>query len=396
MLRAAILVAALGLAAPGGAADAIRIGEINSYGAHSALALPYANGRQLAIEEINAAGGLLGGRAIAMIVRDDGGKPEEAVKAAEELVANEHVGLLSGTLSHGVALAVSDFALQRKVVFVAGQPLSDELVWSRGHRYAFRLRTALFIHTLLLAEEAAKLPGRRWAVVTTTDEYGQGSAASFKAALAAKLPAAEFVAELAASPGALDAASIVQALAAARPDGIFVGLLGMDLQHFVREGRARGLFKTVAVVSPLAGEPEHLEPLGPEAPEGWIVTGYPWYEVDPADHKSFIDSYRKRFGEDPRLASLVGYITMKAIAVALTKAGEVETEKLTEALIGLTFNTPLGPLTLRDVDHQSTMGAWIGRTAIRDGKPVMMDWRYEDAAPRLPPPEQAAALRPAK
>ena len=99
------------LAAPPVKADdgPIKIGEINSYTAIAAFTVPYRNGWTLAVEEINAAGGVLG-RKLEVVSRDDGAKPEDAVRAAGELVSNEKVALLAGTFLSNIGLAVADYA----------------------------------------------------------------------------------------------------------------------------------------------------------------------------------------------------------------------------------------------------------------------------------------------
>src|SRR5580693_6104908 len=121
------------------AQESIKIGEINSYTAIAAFTLPYRNGWMLAVEEINAAGGVMG-RKLEVISRDDGGKPEDAVRIAGELVGNEKVVLLAGTFLSNVGLAVADFANQNKTLFVAAEPLTDAIVWEKGSHYVFRLR----------------------------------------------------------------------------------------------------------------------------------------------------------------------------------------------------------------------------------------------------------------
>ena len=88
-------------------------------------------------------------------------------------------------------------------------------------------------------------------------------------------------------------------LAGARPDAIFNGTFGPDLTNFVRQGNTRGLFEKRGVVSVLTGEPEYLEPLGDETPEGWIVTGWPVESVTDASNAGFIAAYRAKFGEAP-------------------------------------------------------------------------------------------------
>jgi branched-chain amino acid transport system substrate-binding protein len=85
----------------------------------------------------------------------------------------------------------------------------------------------------------------------------------------------------------------------------------------VREGRLRRLFAGREVVSLLTGEPEYLDPLQDEAPEGWIVTGYPWYAIDTPEHNAFVAAYQARFDDYPRLGSVVGYNTLLAIAAII-------------------------------------------------------------------------------
>ncbi|WP_448206670.1 ABC transporter substrate-binding protein [Azospirillum sp. sgz302134] len=371
----------------------IRVGEVNSYTGLPAFTIPYRQGWQLAVEEVNAAGGLLGGRKLEVISRDDAGKPDDAVRVAQELVSNEKVELLAGTYFSHVGLAVADFAARNKVPFVAAEPLTDAITWTKGNRYTFRLRPSTYMQAAMLVEEAAKLPAKRWATVAPNYEYGQSAVSWFKQLLQEKRPDVEFVAEQWPVQGKLEAGPTVQALAAAKPDAIFNVTFGADLAKFVREGEGRGLFRNRSVVSLLTGEPEYLEPMKDEAPEGWIVTGYPWDQIDTPEHKAFRDAYRKRFNEAPRQGSVVGYATFKAIAAAVEKAGSTDPEKLVDALSGLQLTSPFGPITFRALDHQATMGAYVGKTTVKDGRGTMKDWRYADGANYLPSDEAVRKLR---
>jgi branched-chain amino acid transport system substrate-binding protein len=100
----------------------------------------------------------------------------------------------------------------------------------------------------------------------------------------------QFVAEQFPALGRIDAGATVQALAGANPEAIFNVTFGADLTNFVRQGSTRGLFERRRVVSLLTGEPEYLDPLGDEAPENWIVTGYPWAELNNPAHTRFRDA----------------------------------------------------------------------------------------------------------
>jgi len=373
-------------------AQPIKIGELNSYKTFPAFLEPYKKGWQLALEEVNAAGGV-NGRALAVVSREDGGTPGEAVRVAEELITREQVTLLVGTFASHVGLAVSNLAARRKIVFIAAEPLTDKIVWENGNRYTFRLRPSTYMQVAMLVPEAARLKKRRWAIVYPNYEYGQSATASFKQLLAAAQPGVEFVAEQAPPLGKIDAGAVVQALADARPDAIFSSLFATDLQKFVREGNLRGLFRDTTVFNLLGGEPEYLDTLKDETPEGWWVTGYPWREIDTPEHRAFLAAYRARWQDYPRLGSVVGYVAMHTAANALKKAGGTDSEKLVTALKGLRMGTPFGAIEYRALDHQSTMGAYVGRLARRGGEGVMVDWRYADGARYQPPDEAVKALR---
>ncbi|MET0732562.1 MAG: ABC transporter substrate-binding protein [Casimicrobiaceae bacterium] len=376
-------------------AQPIRIGELNSYKQFPAFLEPYKKGMELAQAEINAAGGV-NGRMIEVITRDDNGTPGDAVRVAEELLAREKVTLLMGTFASNVGLAVADLARQRKVLFIAAEPLTDKIVWDQGNKYTYRLRASTFMQTAMLVPEAAKLGKKRWAIVYPNYEYGQSATAAFKKQmLFLQSGGLEFV-EQAVPLGKIDAGPVVQALIDAQPDAIFSSLFGPDLARFVREGQLRGLFKDRPVFNLLGGEPEYLDPLKDEAPVGWYVTGYPWYAIDTPAHKRFRDAYQAKFNDYPRLGSVVGYSAVKAAAAALRKANSTDSEKLVAAMRNLDIDTPFGKVTFRAIDHQSTMGAYVGRTAVKDGKGVMVDWKYADGKDYQPDDEVVRKMRPAE
>jgi branched-chain amino acid transport system substrate-binding protein len=370
----------------------VKIGELNSYKVFAAFLEPYKKGMELALEEINAAGGVAG-RKLELVVRDDGGTPGDAVRVAEELIAREKVDVLMGTFASNVGLAVSNLANQRKVLFVASEPLTDKIVWENGNRYTFRLRPSTYMQTAMLIPQAAKLRKKRWAIVYPNYEYGQSATASFKKLLKEAQPDVEFVAEQAPALGKIDAGAVVQALADARPDAIFSSLFAADLQKFVREGNTRGLFRNTPVFNLLAGEPEYLDTLKDETPEGWWVTGYPWSAIDTPEHRKFLDAYQKRWKDYPRQGSVVGYTAVLSVAEAVRKAKSTETEKLIAALKGLQMQTPFGPIVWRPIDHQSTMGAYVGQLSKKDGRGVMVNWHYVDGAKVQPAEQEIRRLR---
>ncbi|SOE94364.1 amino acid/amide ABC transporter substrate-binding protein, HAAT family [Burkholderia sp. D7] len=383
---------AAALVSAAAAAQTIKIGEINSYKAQPAFLGPYKNGWNMALDEVNAAGGIEG-KKLEVISRDDNGNPGDTVRVAQELVTGEQVSLLFGGFLSNTGLALADYAKQRKVFFLAAEPLTDKIVWQDGNKYTYRLRPSTYMQVAMLVPEAAKLHKKRWAVVYPNYEYGQSAVATFKRLLKAAQPDVEFVADQAAPLGKLDAGAVTQALADAKPDAIFNVEFAADLGKFVREGNTRGLFKDVSVVSLLTGEPEYLDPLGSEAPVGWIVTGYPWYSIDTPANRKFVAAYETKYHDYPRVGSVVGYSALMSIANGLKKAKSTDPDKLAAAFKGLKVDTPFGPITYRAQDNQSTMGAYVGTTALKDGKGIMTNYKYIDGASVQPSDAEVAKLR---
>ena len=368
--------AVAGFASQGAAQSTIKIGELNSYKTQSAFLDPYKKGMELALEEVNSKGGVLGKKL--------------------ELITREGVSMIAGTFLSHIGLAVTNFAGQKKVFFLAAEPLTDKITWQNGNKYTYRLRATTYMQTAMLLPAALAAKKKRWALVYPDFEYGQSAVENFKALMKKSQPDVEFVTEQATPLGKVDAGAVAQAVDDAKPDAIFNVLFGADLAKFVREGNTRGVFKNRTVVSLLSGEPEYLDPLKDEAPVGWTVTGYPWDKIKTPEHTAFVTAYQKKFNDYPRLGSIVGYVTIKSIAAGITKAGSTDTEKMVAAFAGLKVDSPFGPFEYRASDHQATMGAYVGKIALENGKGTMSDFKYVDGASVLPPDAEVKKLRPAE
>jgi branched-chain amino acid transport system substrate-binding protein len=387
----------LAVVAPGPALaqGPIRIGEINSFsGIGAPFTGPYRSAVEMAVEEVNAKGGVLG-RKVEVVFRDDKGQPAEAVKHAQELVASEKVALISGTFLSNVGLAVSDWAKQNKTLFVAAEPLTEAITWSKGHDHVFRVRPNTYQQGRMLAEKAGKLPHTRWATIGPNYEYGKRAWETFRDRLKELKPDVQVVGEQWPALGKIDASAEVGAVLARNPEALYVSLFGSDWLAFVREAQKRGLFQKTFVVGILLGEPEYIDPLKTEAPEGMLVTGYPWYDVARPAHRDFVARFTKRTDKNPVLGSLVGYVTYLSIFEAIRKAGSTDTEKMVAAFRGLTVETPIGPISYRAADGQSTMGAWVGTTRVdaRRGVGVMVNHEYVPGDAVLPSPDEVRKLR---
>ena len=308
-------------------------------------------------------------------------------------MTRDGAAMLTGAILSNVGLAISSLAGERGYVYLATEPLADALVWESGNDYTFRLRASTYMQASMLAEEAAKTDAKRFATIAPNYAYGKDAVAAFKEVLSELRPDAKFVTEQWPALFKIDAAAEAQALERAKPDAIYNVTFGTDMAKLVREGSLRGLFDDRVVLGLLGGEPEYLDPLGAEAPEGWIVTGYPWSELSDPVAKTFVDTYMERWDDHPRGGSLIGYMTVLTVAAAIERAGSADSEAIRAAFEDLSVETPVGKINFRSLDHQSTMGAYVGRTSVRDGLGTRVDWSYKDGADYLPSDAEVAARR---
>ena len=381
---------------PAAAQAPIKIGEINSYsGIGAPFTLPYRQAVEMAVDEINAKGGVHG-RKLEVLFRDDRGQPAEAIKHAQELVAVDRVILLAGGFLSNVGLAISDWARQHKVMYVAAEPLTEALTWSKGHPYVVRVRPNTYEQGRMLAEKAARLKHVRWAAIGPNYEYGKRAWETFRDRLKELEPEMQVVGEHWPALGKIEPGPYVTAILNQSPDALYVSLFGSDWLAFAREAEKRGLFQKMFVVGLLLGEPEYIDPLKTEAPEGMLVTGYPWYDIGQPAHRQFVERFMKRTDREPRLGSLVGYITVLSIAEALRRAGpDPDADRLSAAFRGLSVPTPIGTITFRAIDGQSTMGAWVGTTKLdrTRGVGIMVNHEYVPGERVLPSDEEIRKMR---
>ena len=374
--------------------DPIIVGQIVEEKAWPELGLKHDKGVQLAVQEINAARGIHG-HPIKLITRDGGeATPADVLRNAEDLVNRDGARFLVGTIADNNSLAVISFAKQNKVFFIKGVNGSMRMTWQDGNKYFAHYGEPNYLFGGALAEAASKTGAKRWAFVGPDYEFGHSVITEFKKALLKKQPDAVMLKEYYVPLGKIDAPSVTQALQYEKPDGIFVALWGSDQVAFIREGTRRQLFDGKTMVSTLLGQPENFDVMKAEVPTGWITQGWPLNDIDIPEHKAFVAAYRKAYSEDPGYFSYVGYNAMKALAAGLDKAKDITPEAVSDAIYGMDFASTAGLVKFRAIDGQSTVGLWVGKTAIVNGKPKLVDWTYEPGYKFYPGDDYVKTVRP--
>ena len=344
----------------------IKIGLLYSL---SGLAAVYTQGtvigHEIAAEEINAKGGILG-RKIEYVVRDDKLKPGEAVKEFRRMVTRDQVDFVMGVISSGVALAVSEVAKEMKVLFVDTIAQTATLTEEQGHAYVVRTTTNSTIIGRSAALAAAKGSWKTFYFIGPDYEWGHRVNADFWEFLQKKKEGVQKVGELWPKLGERDFSSHITTMLNAKPDAVFSSLWGGDLIAFIKQANTYGFFGKLQFVSTGAGDLDILKPLGMEMPDGIMATFM--YAFDrpvkgkEKENQEFVAKFKERTGYEPKTGDIFGYVATYMMAEAIERAGSADTETLAKVLRGGKFSTLLGDITIRDFDGQATFGHNTGFT----------------------------------
>ncbi len=403
LLAGTLLAGGPGLDLPGAeaASQPIKIGLLYGITGFAAIyTKPAIHGHELAQAEINAAGGVLG-RPIQYVLRDDKSSPEVAVRMANELLLREKVDFLTGTLASSVSLAVSEVARKNKALLLVTIGKTEALTSDKGHRYAFRVASNTLIEGRQFAELEKGTPATRYYTIANDYEYGRKMIEAFVDHLKKVKPRAQIVGQAWPKLGETEYTPYITAIQAAKPDVVMNLVYGDMFIAFAKQAKPYGFFeKTRVITGAEVVSTEMAAPLGKDMPEGILGNSYDlFYWPDTPEHKQFVKAYLDKTGESfvPGWA-IQGYIGTYFLAEAIKKAGTTDTEKVIDALEGLTIKTPIGPITMRAYDHQANRGQVFGVTTHSADHPfaILKDVRYIPADGFWRDVEEIKALRGAK
>ncbi len=318
-------------------------------------------GARLATDEINQAGGVLGG-ALELQVADTRG-PLATVTEAHRFIQQEHATVLLGVVSSAALLAVTEVARESRTVLMATIASTLRATTEKLHPYIFRSGVNNAQESRSGARVAAALPHRRWYVIAPDYEYGYNAWTIFRAELSRLRPDVEFVGETWPEFLEHDYGAYIEAIFRARPDAVYNLLYGGDLVAFTRQARGKPLFERVAFLNATGGDVGVLEELGGDMPEG-VLCGARYYfqHPDTEVNRRFVERYRARFGGWPTPWAEMSYNGVRFVAEALARAGTRASDALVRALEGMTLDLPRGAISLRAEDHQAILGMVWGRT----------------------------------
>ncbi len=345
------------------AAEEIKVGIIDTYsGPPSSYALDVLDGFKLAMNKINAGGGILG-KKFSYVTRDDKFKVDLGLTSAKELIMRENVNLLVGTINSAVSLAVSDLAKKENIPFIVTYGKSSNITGAKGHKFVFSMNENTEMIGKAAAIGLAKRPFVKYWIAGDDYEYGHAVADAVWNHLKKIKPDVQLMGQSWWKVGEPDFTPYITSILSAKPDAVIVATGGAGCIPFLKAAKNTGFNEKIPIYMHTATELSTLRPLGLDAPEGVIGTAnYYFYYPETPENKAFVDEFRKAYDRYPSFGSLIGWCTANFIAEAYKKAGKVDAEQFAAALTGLTINSPIGNLTVGQFDNQLMLPMFMGVT----------------------------------
>ncbi len=334
-------------------------GPMGGYGKHGRQAI------ELAVEQINAAGGVLG-RNMEAIVEDTKLKKDVAMALAERFVNQDKVDFLMGPTSSGIAMGLSEFSRENKKILILTQAATDALTGAKFHPYVFSTLSNAMMHSRSGAYLMAAKPYKKYMCVGPDYSYGHSSWEMFKTKLQELRPDIEFVGELFPKFLAKDYTAEIKKVLETGPDAVWCPLWGGDAINFIRQALPTGLFDKVKFAFPVAGALEVLVPLGSDMPAGvYVSSRYFFTSPDSSMNQRFVKDYYARFNEYPDYMAGETYAGVYFIKAAVERAGTLEADKIVAAVEKepLAWETPEGWKTMRAADHSAVEDCLWGQTS---------------------------------
>ncbi|MCL5966046.1 MAG: ABC transporter substrate-binding protein [Deltaproteobacteria bacterium] len=350
-------------AASGFAGDTIKVGLVDTYtGPVTTYTNDVRDGFKMAVDKINAKGGVLG-RKIEYVVRDDTFKPDVGLTMAKELILKENVDIIMGTINSATALAISDLCKKEKVPFLVTFSKSGKITGEKGHRYVFNMNENTDMIGRATATVFARKPYVKYWIAGDDYEYGHAIADAIWNHLKSLNPKVRLVGQSWWKMRETDFNPYITQILAAKPDFVIVATGGGSMVNFQKAAQSTGFNKRVPFYQHTAIELSTLMPQGQNAPEGVYGTAnYLFYFPDTKENKAFVDEFRKLYNRYPKSGALYGYMAAQFIAGAYKKAGKIDKEKFIDALEGMALDSPIGKLEVRACDHQIVLPMFFGVT----------------------------------
>jgi branched-chain amino acid transport system substrate-binding protein len=341
---------------PQGGGDVIKIGEFASLtGKEATFGISSHEGTLLAIEEINAAGGVLG-KKLQLLTEDNQSKAGESQTVVNKLISRDGVVAMLGEVASSRSLEAAPICQQGKIPMISPSSTNPDV--TRTGDYIFRVCFIDPFQGTVMANFATKtLKARRVAVFTDVkSDYSKGLARFFKEGFTKT--GGQIVSELDFNGGDKDFKGQLTAIKGANPDAVFVPGYYTDVALICIQAKQLGL--NVPLFGGDGWESEKLIEIGKDSVEGQYFSTHYHPDVGSPNSKRFVEAYKKRFnGKAPDAMAALGYDSAMILVDAMKRAGSSEGPKVRDALAATrNFDGVTGQTTInaqRDADKAAVI-----------------------------------------
>jgi branched-chain amino acid transport system substrate-binding protein len=341
--------------APAQAADPIRVGVVTPLsGTYAPIGKQVRWGAELAVKEINAAGGV-NGRPFELLFEDEEANPPVAVRKAEKLLQQDKVDLLTGTVNSGSTLAVGQVAERNDRILVTTVSYAPSITGAQCSANVFRVNANAYMQSNALTSWLIKnAPGKRYFFIGPDYEMGRSTISAFQSDVK-RLGGTDAGATF--PPlGAKDFTPYIGQIRAARPDVIMTATAGNDTVRLLTQLNEYGILNDKLTLAGAAGAvtQENLGAMG-GAGEGFLSAAGYSTDIDTPANKKFVPTFKKEFQHDPDLFAADTYGLFYLFKQAIEKAGSTDTAKVRAAMEDAAWETPQGTKKIRKGDHQAVV-----------------------------------------
>ncbi|CAN5447493.1 ABC transporter substrate-binding protein [soil metagenome] len=350
-------------AAPEG--DPLRIGMATSLsGAIALFGVANEQGAQLAVDQLNDAGGVLG-RPVELIVRDDEAAPEVGVSLARDLIISEEVDVLLGPVSSGVALAITELSAEREIPFIVHTSNTEALMNESFQPYMVSVVPNTGMEARAQGVDLADSGFTQWATIAPNYEFGQRQTGTFVDTITAENPDVEIIAQQFPELGEPDLQPFITAILSSNPEAVYSPLFAGDLITFTRQAANLGFFQQTYFTA--LYETDALTELGDEVDLSGI-RGYSRcpFTIDTPEMAQFVEDYRAAYDTVPSDWACMAYDAVNLWAQVVEENGTEDGPAFSETVGGFEFQSLRGPTEIRDIDHQASVASYIGELQFDD------------------------------
>lgn len=367
---AAIAVLALTTSLNANAAGVIKVGvDTPLSGSYAPIGKQVRWGAELAVKEINDAGGV-NGRKFQLIFEDSEAKVPVSVQKAEKLLQEDKVDLLTGTVNSGATLAAGQVAKRNNRILVTTVSYAPSITGVKCNADVFRVNAnAAMMSTALTAWLAKNVKGDRYYFIGPDYVMGRSTIAAFEAGV--KKRGKTNVGSSFPPLGAKDFSSYFGQIRAARPDVIMTATAGNDTVRLLTQLKEYGILNSKLTLAGAAGAvtQQNIGAMNGAA-EGFLYAAGYATDIDTSTNKKFVAAFKKAYNSDPDLFAADTYGLFYLFKQAIEKAGGTDTAKLRAAMEGASWDTPQGMKKMRKGDHQAIMDMVVVQVRGKDFKTI--------------------------